>query len=386
MKAYATPTCPWLLSVPRQGARLLTGYNIHQIGTGIISELATGYPGYNSQIDYTTPSIAKILTDNGYATAAFGKWHNTPWKKPRLPVLSRAGPRASGDLSTSGVFWAARLTSSIRCCTKTPRPLTPRRPMQMDQNFIYPTAWPTRPLSGWIDGKDLRDAPFFMYYTPGAVHAPIQVPEEWRDKYKGQFDDGWHVYREQQLERQKKLGLVPEDAKLVDWPEVLPTWDSFSEEGKRYLSRQMEVNAAFLEHVDHHVGRVIDHIEEMGELDNTLVIYLSADNGATAEGTPTGTFSELLMQNGFPPLTMEQQLEKLEEFGGLDAWGGLIWPTTFQWRGPTHPPHRSSGPSRWRRISAEPCRPRPYDTRKPLKQGRMAQAISECDRSRSNHS
>jgi hypothetical protein len=130
---------------------------------------------------------------------------------------------------------------------------------------------------------------------------------------------------------------------MVDWPEVIPEWDSFSEEGKEYLARQMEINAAFMEHVDYHVGRVIEHIEDMGELDNTLVIYLTADNGCTAEGTPTGTFSELLMQNGFPPLTMEQQLEKLEEFGGLEAWGGphlanhysVAWAyastTPFQW-------------------------------------------------------
>ncbi|MEQ9070107.1 MAG: sulfatase-like hydrolase/transferase, partial [Gimesia chilikensis] len=191
--------------------------------------------------------------------------------------------------------------------------------------------------------KGLRDAPFFMYFTPGAVHAPIQVPEEWRDKYKGQFDDGWHIYRAQQLERQKKLGLVPEDAEMVDWPESIPRWDSFSEEGRAYLARQMEVNAAFLEHTDYHVGRVVEHLEEMGELDKTLVVYLTADNGATAEGTPTGTFSELLMQNGFPPLSMHQQLEKLEEFGGLDAWGGphmanhysVAWAyassTPFQW-------------------------------------------------------
>jgi arylsulfatase A-like enzyme len=129
----------------------------------------------------------------------------------------------------------------------------------------------------------------------------------------------------------------------------------------------MEVNAAFLEHVDYHVGRVIDHIEDMGELDNTLVIYLTADNGCTAEGTPTGTFSELLMQNGFPPLTMEQQLEKLEEFGGLEAWGGphLANHYSVAWAYASSP--RSSGPSRWRPISAEPCPLRPYVIPKPSK-------------------
>ena len=327
---------------PTRGS-LLTGYNIHQIGTGIISEFATGYPGYNSQIDYSTPSIAKILTDNGYATAAFGKWHNTPMEE-----ASPAGPFESWPTGIWGFeyFWGFMggetnqfhpLLYENTTAIETPETNADGSEFHISQGMADQAI-------KWLDNwKGLRDVPFFMYYTPGAVHAPIQVPKEWRDKYKGQFDDGWHAYRAQQLERQKKLGLVPEDAQMVDWPEVLPTWDSFSEEGRRYLSRQMEVNAAFLEHVDYHIGRVIDHIEEMGELDNTFVIYLTADNGCTAEGTPTGTFSELLMQNGFPPLSMEQQLEKLEEFGGLDAWGGphmanhysVAWAyassTPFQW-------------------------------------------------------
>jgi arylsulfatase A-like enzyme len=327
---------------PTRGS-LLTGYNIHQIGTGIISEFATGYPGYNSQIDYTTPSIAKILTENGYATAAFGKWHNTPMEE-----ASPAGPFESWPTGIWGFeyFWGFLggetnqfhpLLYENTTAIETPK-------TNADGSEFHISHGMADQAIKWLDNwKGLRDVPFFMYYTPGAVHAPIQVPKEWRDKYKGQFDDGWHVYRQQLLERQKKLGLVPEDAKMVDWPEVIPEWDSFSEEGKEYLARQMEVNAAFMEHVDYHVGRVIEHIEDMGELDNTLVIYLTADNGCTAEGTPTGTFSELLMQNGFPPLTMEQQLEKLEEFGGLEAWGGphlanhysVAWAyastTPFQW-------------------------------------------------------
>jgi arylsulfatase len=323
---------------------LLTGYNIHQIGTGIISEFATGYPGYNSQMDYTTPSIAKILTDNGYATAAFGKWHNTPMEE-----ASPAGPFESWPTGIWGFeyFWGFMggetnqfhpLLYEGTTAIETPK-------TNADGSTFHISHGMADQAIQWLDNwKGLRDDdPFFIYYTPGAVHAPIQVPEEWRDKYKGQFDEGWHVYREQQLERQKKLGLVPEDAEMVDWPESLPTWDSFSDEGKEYLSRQMEVNAAFLEHVDYHVGRVVNHIGALGELDNTLVIYLTADNGCTAEGTPTGTFSELLMQNGFPPLTMEQQLEMLEEYGGLEEWGGphlanhysTAWAyassTPFQW-------------------------------------------------------
>ena len=324
---------------PTRGS-ILTGYNIHTIGTGIISEFATGYPGYNSQMDYSTPSIAKILTENGYATAAFGKWHNTP--------MEEASPFESWP---TGLWGFEYFYGFLGGETNQFHPLlyentvaieTPKT--NADGSTYHISHDMADKTIKWLDNwNGLRDAPFFIYYTPGAVHGPIQVPEEWRDKYKGQFDDGWHVYREQQFERQKQLGLVPEEAEMVDWPESIPEWDSFSEEGKAYLSRQMEVNAAFLEHVDHHAGRVVDHIEAIGELDNTLVIYLTADNGCTAEGTPTGTFSELLMQNGFPPLTMDQQLEMLDKYGGIDEWGGphlnnhysVAWAyassTPFQW-------------------------------------------------------
>ncbi len=327
---------------PTRGS-LLTGYNIHQIGTGIISEFATGYPGYNSQIDYSTPSIARILTDNGYATAAFGKWHNTPMEE-----ASPAGPFASWPTGIWGFeyFWGflgGETNQFHPLLYENTTPIETPKANADGSEFHLSQGMADQAIK-WLDNwKGLRDAPFFIYYAPGAVHAPIQVPEEWRDKYKGRFDEGWHAYRAHLLERQKSLGLVPEDAKMVDWPESVPQWDSFSEEGKAYLSRQMEVNAAFLEHVDFHVGRVINRIEELGELDKTLVIYLTADNGCTAEGTPTGTVSELLMQNGFPPLTMEQQLELLERYGGIGEWGGpnlanhysVAWAyassTPFQW-------------------------------------------------------
>jgi arylsulfatase A-like enzyme len=193
---------------PTRGS-LLTGYNIHQIGTGIISEFATGYPGYNSQIDYSTPSIAKILTDNGYATAAFGKWHNTPMEE-----ASPAGPFESWPTGIWGFeyFWGFMggetnqfhpLLYENTTAIETPKP------MRTDLNFHLSQGMADQAIK-WLDNwKGLRDVPFFMYYTPGAVHAPIQVPKEWRDKYKGQFDDGWHAYRAQQLERQKKLGWFP---------------------------------------------------------------------------------------------------------------------------------------------------------------------------------
>jgi len=327
---------------PTRGS-LLTGQNKHSIGTGIISEFATGYPGYNSQMDYTTPSIARILTDNGYATAAFGKWHNTPMEEASPVGPFQAWPTGMWGFEYFYGFLGGEtnqfhpLLYENNTAIETPETNDDGSPYHLSHDMADQTI---RWLDNW---KGLRDDPFFVYFTPGAIHAPLQVPEEWRDKYKGEFDQGWDVYREEVLARQKKLGLVPEDAQLVPRPETIPAWDSFSEKGKEFLRYQMEINASFLEHVDFHVGRVIQHLDDMGELDNTLVIYLTADNGATAEGTPTGTCSELLMQNGFPPLTMDQQLEMLEGYGGLAEWGGphmvnhfsVAWAwatsTPFQW-------------------------------------------------------
>lgn len=327
---------------PTRGS-LLTGHNIHTIGTGIISEFATGYPGYNSQMDYSTPGVAKILTDNGYATAAFGKWHNTPMEEASPVGPFQAWPTGMWGFEYFYGFLGGEtnqfhpLLYENTTAIETPKTNADGSTYHLSHDMADQAI---RYLDNW---RGLRDNPFFIYYTPGAVHAPLQVPEEWRDRYKGKFDQGWDVYREEVLARQKKLGLVPEDTKLVPRPETIPAWDSFSAEERAYLSRQMEINAAFLEHVDFHVGRVINHLEAMGELDNTLVIYLTADNGATAEGTLTGTSSELLMQNGFPPLTMDQQLELLEEYGGIEEWGGphlvnhfsVAWAwstsTPFQW-------------------------------------------------------
>jgi arylsulfatase A-like enzyme len=371
---------------PTRGS-LLTGYNIHQIGTGIISEFATGYPGYNSQIDYSTPSIAKILTDNGYATAAFGKWHNTPMEE-----ASPAGPFESWPTGIWGFeyfwgFWAARPTSSIPYCTKTPPPLKPRKPMPTDRNSISPRVWRTRPSSGWTTGKacGMRLSLCTTHRVP-FMH-PSRCPKSGATSTRdSSMTDGMPTGRNCWNAR-KNWAWFPKMPKWWTGRKSIPKWDSFSEEGKAYLARQMEVNAAFLEHVDYHIGRVIDHIEEMGELDNTLVIYLTADNGCTAEGTPTGTFSELLMQNGFPPLTMEQQLEKLEEFGGLDAWGGPHMANHYSvaWA------YASSTPFQWTKqmashfggtMSATAVR---YP--KAIKgQRRMATAVSECHRYRSHDS
>ena len=174
----------------------------------------------------------------------------------------------------------------------------------------------------WLHAVRAQDPtkPWFAYYSTGCSHAPHQVPVEWSDKYKGKFDGGWDAYREETFARQKKLGVIPADAELTPRPAELPAWDSLSADEKKLYARQMEVYAGYSANADWNVGRLLDAVEEMGELDDTLVIYIWGDNGASLEGTLTGSFNELTMLNGVP-LTPEQQLSLIDQYGGLDAWG-----------------------------------------------------------------
>ena len=175
---------------------------------------------------------------------------------------------------------------------------------------------------GWLHDVRAQDAgkPWFAYFSTGCAHAPHHVPEEWAAKYRGKFDSGWDAYREQTFERQKRLGVIPADAKLTPRNEAFPAWDSLADDQKALYARQMEVYAGYCENADWNIGRVIDAVAEMGELDNTVVIYIYGDNGASMEGTLTGSFNELTTQNGIP-LTPEQQLALIKLYGGLDVWG-----------------------------------------------------------------
>jgi arylsulfatase A-like enzyme len=269
MKAFDTHMSVAAVCSPTRGS-LLTGYNIHQIGTGIISEFATGYPGYNSQIDYSTPSIAKILTDNGYATAAFGKWHNTPMEE-----ASPAGPFESWPTGIWGFeyFWGFLggetnqfhpLLYENTTAIETPKTNADGSEFHLSQGMADQAI-------KWLDNwKGLRDVPFFMYYTPGAVHAPIQVPKEWRDKYKGQFDDGWHAYGRSCWNARKNWAWCLKTPRWWTGRKSCPNGIPSAKRGKVSITADGG-QCRFLEHVDYHIGRVIDHIEEMGELDNTLV-------------------------------------------------------------------------------------------------------------------
>jgi arylsulfatase A-like enzyme len=180
--------------------------------------------------------------------------------------------------------------------------------------------------------------PWFLYYSTGCSHAPHHVAKEWSAKYKGRFDQGWDRLREETFERQKRLGVVPADAVLTPRDEEMPAWDSLSENSKRLFAHQMEVYAGYSENADHHVGRLLDAIGEMGELDNTVIIWIWGDNGASLEGTPTGTFNEGTMVNGLP-LTDEEQMQLALKWGGLEAWGTeMMYPhysTSWAWAGNT---------------------------------------------------
>jgi arylsulfatase A-like enzyme len=190
----------------------------------------------------------------------------------------------------------------------------------------------------WLHGVRAQDPdkPWFVYFSTGCSHAPHHVPKEWADKYQGRFDQSWDRLREETFERQKRLGVVPADAELTPRNEAFPAWDSLDEQQKRLYARQMEVYAGYSENADHNVGRVLDAIAELGELEDTLVIWIWGDNGSSMEGTLTGSFNELTMQNGIP-LTAEQQLALVQRYGGLEVWGSeLIAPhfsAAWAWAG-----------------------------------------------------
>lgn len=319
-------------------AALLSGRNQHAIGFGSISELAGGWPGYNAQWPTSAASIAKILRGNGYATAAFGKWHLTP-----APEFGPTGPftRWPSGLGFDH-FWGFLGGETDQFC-----PLLFENNTVIgcpkDKNFVLNTAMADHAIKWLNDHQSVSpDQPFFIYYATGASHAPHQVSAEWSDKYKGKFDLGWDKYRETVFENQKKLGLIPADAKLTPRDSVFPAWDSLPEDQKKLYARQMEVYAGFEENTDHEVGRVVDELKKLGIADNTVIVYIWGDNGASMEGTETGSFNEMTMQNGIA-LTPEQQLFLIGQYGGLEGWGGptsephyaAAWAwagnTPFQW-------------------------------------------------------
>ncbi len=315
---------------------LLTGRNHHSNGMASITEASTGYPGYNGNIPFENGFLSEMLLEHGYNTYAIGKWHLTP-----ADQISSAGPydrwplgrgfeRYYGFLGGETHQYYPELTFDNH---RVEPPKTPEEGYHVTEDLV------DRTISFIADAKQVApNKPFFTYFCTGAMHAPHHVRKEWSDRYQGRFDDGWEVYRKKVFARQKELGVVPADAELSRHdPDVKP-WDECSGEEKKLYARMMEVYAGFLTHTDHHIGRLLDFLRGIGELDNTLIMLIS-DNGASSEGGPTGSVNENLFFNNVPE-SLEDNLAQMDELGGPTTFNHYAWGWT--WAGNT--PFR-----RWKR-------------------------------------
>ena len=315
-------------------AALITGRNHHSVGYGVIGEMSTGYPGYDSVIGPENATIGEILKENGYATSWFGKNHNTP-----TYLYSAAGPFDQWPIGMGFQYFYGFMGGETDQWTP----------------YLYQN---TTPIFPWV-GKpgynlttDLADEaikymsslnaaapdqPFFLYYVPGGTHSPHQPKAEWSDKFKGKFDMGWEKLREQIFANQKRLGVIPENTQLTPWPDDLPKWDSLSLVQKKLYAREAENFAGYAAYTDHEIGRVIQAVEDMGKLDNTLIIYISGDNGTSAEGTLEGTFNQMTAYNGILTLPEAEQMLHYEDWGSDKTYPhmSVAWSwafdTPFKW-------------------------------------------------------
>ncbi|GAA3209800.1 arylsulfatase [Oerskovia jenensis] len=316
---------------------MLTGRNHHSVGMGSITETATSAPGNSSVRPNTKAPLAKTLKLNGYSTAQFGKCHEVPvWQSSPLGPFD-AWPSGGGGFETFYGFiggesnqWDPALYDGT----------TPVEPPATPEEGYHLTADLADHAIGWIRTQKalMPERPFFAYFAPGATHAPHHVPQEWADRYAGEFDDGWDVQRERTFARQQELGVIPADAELTARHEEIPAWDDMPDDLKPVLAREMEVYAGFLEHTDHHVGRLVDALDDLGILDDTLIYYIIGDNGASAEGTLNGAFNEMANFNGMAALeTPEFLRSKLDELGSPSSYNhyAVGWAhamdTPFQW-------------------------------------------------------
>ncbi|MBB4199803.1 arylsulfatase [Rhodoblastus sphagnicola] len=315
-------------------ASLLTGRNQHQTGFGNLADVATGYPAYNSIWKKETASIAQVLKLNGYSTAAFGKWHNTPtWE------ISPVGPFDRWPTGLGFEYFYGFLAGE-----------TSQLEPQLYRNTVAVEPGKT-PTQGYHLTSDIVDdavkwlhnhesvapeKPFFLYFATGATHAPHHVPQEWIDKYKGQFDQGWDKLREENFARQKTLGVIPANAELTPRPEGLPAWETLSADQKKLYAHQMEVYSAFLSHTDHEVGRLLKALDDEGRAKDTLVLYIVGDNGGSAEGGLNGSDANLGTLQG-ANTDVAFQLQHLSDLGSPSYdnhyAAGWSWATTtpFQW-------------------------------------------------------
>ena len=318
-------------------AALITGRNHHSAGFGVVAEQATGFPGYDSIITKDKATIGRILKDNGYATSWFGKNHNTPEFQS-----SQAGPFDQWPIGMGFEYFYGFMGGDTNQWEPNLfRNTTQIYPFQGQPGWNLTTAMADDAID-YINRMNALtpDKPFFVYYVPGGTHAPHHPTPEWIKKISDLhlFDQGWNKLREQIFENQKKLGVIPANAKLTPWPkDLLKEWDQLSADEKKLFLRQVDVFAAYVAYTDHEIGRVIQAVEDLGKLDNTIIIYIEGDNGTSAEGTMIGTPNEIAMFNGFNP-TVEEQLKYFYDVWGTDktynhmavpwAWA---FDTPFSW-------------------------------------------------------
>ncbi len=294
---------------------LLSGHNHHSNNMGVITEAGTTFPGYTGVRPQTITPMAEVLRQNGYNTAQFGKSHEVPpWEisnngpQDRWPAHS-GFEKFYGFLGGETNQWAPLIYDGVTL-VETPN----------DPDYHFTTDMTNQAISWVRFQKALSpDKPFFIYYAPGATHAPHHVPQEWIDKYKGKFDEGWDKVREYTLERQKKLGIVPENTSLAPKPADIKNWESLSADEKKLFTRQMEVYAGFAEQTDYEAGRLISAIEDLGVLENTVIVFIAGDNGASAEGQMNGMFSEMTYFNGVPE-TVPDMLKHYDEWGSKSTY------------------------------------------------------------------
>jgi arylsulfatase len=315
-------------------AALITGRNHHSASTGVITEMATGYPGYHSLMSKSCGTVAEVLRQNGYNTSWWGKNHNVPdWQS------NQTGPF---DLWPTGLGFE-RFYGFIGGDTDQwhPAAFDGTNPVEKPEGMedAHFDAILADKAIGWIREQHALapGKPFFVYYATGTAHAPHHAPKEWIARYKGKFGQGWDRLREETIARQKQTGVVPASAELTARPKEIPAWDSLTPEQKRVYARMMEVYAGALSHCDHHIGRVIDAIAETGELENTIVIYIMGDNGASAEGTLQGTTNEVATNANGAEETMAYLTSMVDELGGPKTYNHypVGWAhamdTPFQW-------------------------------------------------------
>ncbi|WP_419918531.1 arylsulfatase [Candidatus Poriferisocius sp.] len=321
-------------------ACLLTGRNHHRVGVGMLTDLPINFPGYTGRIPPSAGTLAQHLSAEGWATYAVGKWHLTPRDERAV------GPYKTWPTGTGFDHYYGFLNGETN-------QWTPQ--LVRDQSYIEP---PATPEEGYHLDADLADQaisylrelrladarrPFLLWYATGTPHAPHQAPPEWIDRYAGRFDRGWDAWREAVLARQKRMGIIPEDIALSDRPEWVQPWDRLDADLRRLYARMMEVYAGFLSHADHHIGRLLDHLERTGDLDNTVIVLIS-DNGSSAEGGPNGSWNQVRHYISDEPDDLDLELSHYDDLGGFRSSGHYPW----GWALAGNTPFR-----RWKRYTFE---------------------------------